>query len=56
MLIVALGLDASRSESDHSSEEAEFLVILSTPSRDLNLKFIFLGEVVAEPLELVIFS
>ena len=56
MLIVALEHDACRSESYHSSEETEFLVILSATSRDLNLKFIFLGEMVAEPLELVVFS
>ena len=32
------------------------MVIFSAPSRDLNLQFILLGELVAEPLELVIIS
>ncbi len=53
MLVVALDVNARLGQSNNPAENLEFSVVVVTPSRDLNLQFILLRHVVAEPLELV---
>ena len=49
-------LNTRLGETDCPAEKLEFSVVVTVPSCDLNLKFIFLRHVVAEPGELVTFS
>ena len=56
MFVVALEFNTRLGQSDDSAKELEFPVVSVCPSRDLNLKFVLLSEMVAEPLELVTFS
>ncbi len=56
MLIIAFELNARLGQSDDSTKELKFPVVSVSPSRDLNLEFILLSQMVAEPLELVTLS
>ena len=49
MFVVAFELNAHGGCTDNPSEEREFLVVRVAPPGDLNLEFLFLGELVAEP-------